>query len=129
MKANILVTCSNNGEMWTRLKSRIAGCTPDGRVEECRTLEDMGCRLRRPRQDLQVAVVLAADHGELERVVGFRDLLGDLPLILILPDREPETVALGHMMYPRLLSYADGDLNDVGETLGKMLKAYRRASG
>ncbi|MBF0510583.1 MAG: hypothetical protein HQK57_16890 [Deltaproteobacteria bacterium] len=55
-----------------------------------------------------------------------RDLLLDVKMILILPDKEENTVAVGHALYPRYMTYADGDLQDVVEVIKKCLTISAR---
>ncbi|MCD6199973.1 MAG: hypothetical protein J7K15_15635, partial [Deltaproteobacteria bacterium] len=50
-----------------------------------------------------------------------RDLIWDLRLILILPDREAGTIAKGHILRPRFLTYLDSDFTEVAAVLKKML--------
>ncbi len=50
-----------------------------------------------------------------------KDLIGDIRIILILPDTEGDTISLGHKLYPRFASYADGNFKDVAAVLEKML--------
>ena len=56
-----------------------------------------------------------------------RDLLADIPVILILPDRKKETIHLGHKLCPRFLSYTDSNFSDVALVLSKMMRnAYAK---
>jgi hypothetical protein len=41
-------------------------------------------------------------------------------IILVLPDRDDETVAMGHRLRPRMVSYNDGDYLDVAAVLIRM---------
>lgn len=70
-----------------------------------------------------IAVLLARSRDDLKI---FKDLLdrvfSDYRIILILPDREFETISLGHQLRPRYFSYADGDFSEIGEVLENMLK-------
>jgi hypothetical protein len=42
--------------------------------------------------------------------------------IVILPDSNPDTVAKGHILRPRFLSYCDGDFQDVAAVLSRMIE-------
>ena len=54
-------------------------------------------------------------------MLSLRKLLSDLRLILILPDRDRDTVMSAHALRPRFLTYADGNLDDIAAVLRKML--------
>ena len=75
-----------------------------------------------------MAVLLAASKGQLSELLSLRELLNDVRIILILPDRGRETISQGHLLRPRFLSYADGDLTDVIAVLSKMLERLNRNS-
>jgi hypothetical protein len=86
-----------------------------------RTLEDLSCRLREPKDDEVIAVLIAASGDELRELLSLGDLLMDLRIILVLPNKDGETVANGHRLRPRFLTYADSNFIDVAAVLGKML--------
>jgi hypothetical protein len=66
---------------------------------------------------------LAANKEDLLYLVANKELIWNLRVILILPDREEDTVTKGHLLRPRFLTYADGNFLDVATVLGKMLQS------
>ena len=86
-----------------------------------RTIEHLSRRLREVRKDISVAVLLAVDLEDLFDLISIRSLLEDIKIILISPDREKNTVAMGHILHPRFLSNADSDFKDVAAVLEKMV--------
>lgn len=86
-----------------------------------RTVDSLSRRLRRPKNCPTIAVILTASREDLIDILSIRDLLCDIRTILILPDRKEDTIAKGHIMRPRFLSYIDSDLGDVAIVLAKML--------
>jgi hypothetical protein len=108
-----------------RLQGMIEGLVPKNTMEVCRSIESLSRRLRQPADDLPIAaVLLAARSGDLSDLLSIRDLLRDVRIILILPDREANTIAQGHTLRPRFLSYTDSDFTDVLAVLGKCLESY-----
>ena len=96
-------------------------------IEIFSTIEDLSTRLRRPRGDLILMILLISSRKELMEVLLIRDLLVDMSIILILPDRKKKTIDLGHKLCPRFLSYLDGDFSDVAMVLNKMMNnAYAK---
>lgn len=86
-------------------------------------LEDTGeleCCLRSQFYINLMTILLPADIEELMRIIALQNLFGDIPIILILPDRQKNTIALGHKLRPRFVAYADGDFSDVATVLLKM---------
>jgi hypothetical protein len=110
-----------SGEQLLRL---IAASIPEGQLEVCRTIESLSCRLKQPLAELDIAVLQAASQEELKEIFSFRHLFGDMRIILIVPNREVETIAMAHQLRPRFLSYTDGDFTVIVEVLRKMLEGY-----
>lgn len=104
-----------------RVQNIIEGLIPEEDIGIFRTVEALADRLRQFRHNLSLAVILARTHKEFKDVLLIRDLLSDLPIILILPDRDKNTISQGHSLYPRFLTYSDGDFTDVAAVLEKML--------
>ncbi|HUH67076.1 MAG TPA: hypothetical protein VLZ07_11630, partial [Syntrophales bacterium] len=92
-------------------------------VKKYGTIESLFRGLRQPRSWEDVAILLASTRVELHHfnLVSLRNLLWDMRTIVILPDSNPETVAKGHILRPRFLSYCDGDFKDVAAVLSRMI--------
>jgi hypothetical protein len=78
-------------------------------------------RLRLPLRGIPIAVLYLTRKEDLTDILSIKDLLGDIRIILSLPDREEETVSKGHILRPSFLVYPDSELRDVTEVLRKML--------
>ena len=120
----LFYTASKKGAA-KRVEHIIEGLVPQKDIEIYHTSESFSQRLRRFRGDLYLMVVLTTTADELREIFLIRDLLFDIPLILILPDREPDTIAKGHKFRPRFITYADGDFNEFGLVLEKMTQRIR----
>jgi hypothetical protein len=109
-----------------RLQKVIKESVPKNKVnvEVYRNIENLSRRLRQPAEDLPIAVLLAARREDLLDILSVRDLLCDVRIILILPDRDENTISLGHTLRPRFLSYTDSDFADVFAVLEKCLESY-----
>jgi hypothetical protein len=91
------------------------------KTEIFRSIGALSSRLRRPIDDFAIAFLLAGRKKELLDIVSICHLLSDIPVILILPDRQDETIAAGYKLYPRFLTYMDSNLTEVGVVLEKMI--------
>lgn len=123
-KKTINVLCYSTGEPGERLQRMIQELVPRERLEIYRTFSSFSERLRKPTDDIPVAVILAASEDDLLTILSISHLLYDVKFILILPDREDPTVAIGHSLRPRFLSYTDSDFREVTAVLGKMIGGY-----
>lgn len=123
-KKSISVLCYSTGEPGERLQRMIQELVPRERLEIYRTFSSFSERLRKPTDDVPVAVILAASEDDLLTILSISHLLYDVRFILILPDREDPTVAIGHSLRPRFLSYTDSNFREVTAVLGKMIGGY-----
>lgn len=122
VELHVLLLTSND-ERGMRLLKTIEESVPRRKLEVYGTIEGLATRLRAPEVSAVVGILLALTETdeELLRIVGISRLLSDVRLILILPDRDDNTVAIGHMLHPRFLSYVDADFQDVAAVLVKMM--------
>ena len=120
---SVLVYSGSDQGTFERLYSVIETVFPTGSVGTCKTLDDVVERLRRPRlkTDLEIAVLVAANTREVNALIDMGDVFEDVRIILVLPDAERETIAKGHLLRPRFLTYVDADFTDLAAVLAKML--------
>lgn len=69
-----------------------------------------------------VMILQAGDMQNLQKIADLKDLLFEHQIILILPDRDRQTVALGHSLRPRFITYQDSDFGEMSCVLCKMLQ-------
>lgn len=91
-----------------------------------RSVEALAGRLRQPLLDLDIAVVNLSTRGELQDLLKLGERLIDLPTILILPDREEDTLGKAHLIRPRFLAYADSTPNIIAAVLEKILRKHSK---
>jgi hypothetical protein len=104
-----------------RLRKVIEALVSKEDTESYRTIEGLTFRLRQPRHNPFIAVLLAASREELSDILSLSDLLCDIRIMLVLPDREPVTIAKGHTLRPRFVTYADSDFVEMAAVLSKVL--------
>lgn len=80
-------------------------------------MDDLVSRFRCPSGEPMVAVLIVGSLSELAALRQMKGMLHDCRTLLILPDRETETVAAGHRLHPRFL----GCLDDAGEEIAAVL--------
>ncbi len=117
----LLFYANENEDAGQRFFNMNQGLPLEDRGEFYNTITDLTRKLRQPRGDLTIAVLLAGCREELLGFISIKNLLDRVRIILILPDREKDTISIGHKLYPRFLSYGDGNLKDVDAVLKKMI--------
>ena len=91
-------------------------------MEVHHNLESLTKSLSKYRLGGQIAVLCAANREELSEFMSISDLLEKVSLVLILPDRDKETLREGLKLYPRFWDYQDGNSNVVAAVLSKMVR-------
>ncbi len=118
---NILFYESPKDGAGERLQREVEALIPQEEKEIHCSIESLSRRLRQPHNKLGIAVLLTEDLKSLSDLLSIREVLLDLRIILILPDRKEATIAMGHALHPRFLSYADSNFKDVAAVLKKMI--------
>ena len=119
---NVLLFTGEKSGAGDRLQKAIESVVTKERIEMMHTVENLSKRLRRPVHNLAVAVLLSGTLKEFSDILAIGDLLSGLRIILILPGRDEETSTKALDLYPRFITYADQNFDEVAEVLEKILK-------
>jgi hypothetical protein len=119
---NLLFYAPRSDEPTERLQKVIETILPRVNREIHRDLQGLIKRLYEPSDGRRV-LVLCPSKEYLSCIQIIRSLFLSIPVIVVLPDRETETVALGHSLRPRLLTYEDSDFLELAGVLVKMAEA------
>ena len=118
---NLLFYHTINNEAGERLRKIITILVPEEQTEIYTTIDSLSFRLRQPIFDVDPVILLASSKAEFLEILALRDLLRNVRIIFILPDREEDTILEGLKIFPRYMTYADGDFMDVAAVLRKIL--------
>lgn len=113
---------SSRGEHEARLLNIIQKAVPGEGARICRDIHALSDALRQPGGGKAIAILFASTRNELQEILSLRELLGDMKIILVLPDGSTDTVAKGHSLRPRFMSYGDGDFQDIAAVLKRMFE-------
>jgi hypothetical protein len=111
-----------------RLQHAVEGAGTGHHIEFCYSVAGLLQRFRLGRSDLAVVILFASDRTHLAEFLSIGDWLNDLRTILILPDRDSDTITQGLTLRPRYLTFADTDFSDVSAVLAKMLRLCGKES-
>ncbi len=118
----LLIYASPLNMIGRNLEKKIKSMDVDAHSTYCTSLKALDKYLRQPIDVSPIGILIPSDDGELAALIGMRHLLRDIRLILILSGNRNLDIAdtRAHMLRPRFISYADGDLADVTAVLCKM---------
>jgi hypothetical protein len=117
---SLIVYIPKSNDSGRRLQQMIGQLVWQDSIEIFYHLSRLDFRLREPSGNEDILLFCASTPQDLDALVSSSHLLNNLRLILILPDRETETAAKGHLLRPRFLSYLDSDFSDLALVLEKM---------
>lgn len=126
--SNILVYAKAKNGIVTKLQEAVGSILPKANVETFRSVTRLSERLHKPVLNFPIVVLLAMNKEDLENILAIQDLLLDSRVVLILPDKKEDTMALGHSLRPRFVSYRDSSFKDVRAVLGKMVNRQETVS-
>lgn len=110
------------GAIGETLGKMIHDQVPGMQVETCNSIGHFSQLLRQPLNKVSVVIFMAASRNELVQFNCMGLLFDNSRIILILPDRKKETLALGVKLKTSFVSYVDSDLQDIVSVLGQILK-------
>jgi hypothetical protein len=110
----------NHGRLLLDLHRELKGKHPAAFFQ---TFDDFVRWLSEPRAGREEGVFLLLANGQEDLIdfLSIKDLLQEKRIILILPDREQDTVNMGLQLFPRFLTCVDEDFGKVTSVLEKML--------
>lgn len=117
----ILFYTPTSDESGRRLQTALEAVVSKEKIEIHYNDKILSRRLRRPMHGVAIAILLATTKKELLEIYSLKYLFEGIRIILILPDVESDTIALGHKLYPRFISDAHGNFKDVAAVLEKMI--------
>lgn len=100
------------------IRKTVSGVIPG--LEVYRSLAALAERFRRILEQPAITVLVVRDRDELERLLTMRTAFRDTKTVLVLPDRQAETVSRGHCLEPRFMTYLDQNPAEVVAVLARM---------
>ncbi|SDT88754.1 hypothetical protein [Desulfobacula phenolica] len=104
------------------LEDMIHEQVPGMKVEVCNSIDGLSQKLRQLLNNVSVVILLVAFRDELAQLNYMSPLFENTRVVLILPDRRKDTLALGFRLKTSFVSYVDSDLQDVASVLRQILK-------
>ncbi len=118
---NLFFCSTTNGEIGDNLLSFIEKLVPKEKIKIFQEFNGFHRKLHQYRYVNPVAILLIANKEELLNILSFKDLLQGVRLVLILPDRKEDTIAIGQCVSPSLLCFSNSDLNEIYSMLVKII--------
>ena len=108
------------------VKQALEPAVPKGILETYRSASRFARRLRQPKDDFTIVVLLLGSPEDFLDLLTIRHLLRGVRTIVIVPDTQEETIAMAHRLRPRYLTYIDGDFTGLSTVVYKMVDGYSK---
>ena len=125
----LIVYSKDKNEFSIELEKMIEKLASSKNVEIYRATLDLTLRLRMPLCESAIAILVISDEKDLKNMLSIQSLLINMRVVLILPDRNNGTIAAGHSLHPRYLSFKDNSLKDIKAVLTRMIKVDKTTYG
>jgi hypothetical protein len=119
---SVIYYSSNDNEPALRFKKIIMTESKEEKIERYKSIEELSNRLRQSNLENNIAILFISDIAEIYQICLMKNLLNDIRIILILPDRSAEMISAAFKLYPRFISYIDSDFKDEIVVLKRMIK-------
>jgi hypothetical protein len=113
----------NHEDIPRKLRGVLEPLLFDERIELYRSLASLKQRLCLRTDRRIIAIIFTADREDLMDIISMKYFFCDVQIVLILPNRKKEIVALGHNLRPRFMTYKDGDFRELLSVIRKMTGA------
>jgi hypothetical protein len=125
---NILYFNPGRSIFGKRLLATIKSKKLSSNISVFRDLGTFSERLRQPETGQTTAIVLAPTTKDLLDIYFIKYLFCNIPIVLLLPDRQGDTAAAAHRCGSRSILYLDSDLSEIINTLHSVGKSanFRR---
>jgi len=117
---NIFLYTGKASEDGRRLQQDLVNCFPEEELRVFQNIEKFARTLHTPGEKTDVVVLLISCQKELNEFLSMKKVLLSTRIILVLPDRDMETIAKAHSLFPRFISYSDNDFSVIGAVLDKI---------
>jgi hypothetical protein len=110
----------NQEDVPRKLRNVLEPLLFDESIELLRSLASLKQRLCLPNECKMIAIIFAADKEDLTDILSMKYFFCNVQIVLILPSRKKEIVALGHGLRPRFITYKDADFHELLSVIRKM---------
>jgi hypothetical protein len=125
----LIYYCTELNDFNTRLLDQVRALVAGDRLLVCRNFGELQASLLKPEYDLFVGILVVSSRRDLLDLLSIGDFLRSIRLILILHDREQETISKSHDLKPRFLTWPDWNSREVIAVLRKMLGNVAQSQG
>jgi hypothetical protein len=120
LKNDLVFYAKNHEDIPRKLRDILEPLLFDERIELYRSLASLKQRFCLPSERRIIAIIFATDKEDLLDIISMKYFFSDVQVVLILPSRKKDIIALGHGLRPRFITYKDADFRELLSVIRKM---------
>ncbi len=120
LKNDLVFYAKNQEDIPRKLREILEPLLFDERIEIFRSLASLKQRFCLPSERRVIAIIFATDKEDLLDIISMKYFFCDVQVVLILPNRKKDIIALGHSLRPRFMTYKDSDFRELLSVVRKM---------
>lgn len=101
---------------------KIEGFISQSSLHTYRSHVDLSQDLKSIKNSFSIAILKVHNDNELIELIGLKELLRNMLLIIILPNQQRSTMLLAAHLNPRYISNAEENIEEVGDVLKKLIE-------
>ena len=109
------------------LLKEIEKAIPGTGIKEFNKLDTLGRQIKNSPITLNnatVTILIISGRNEFKMLKKMCSHITETKIIILLSDKEPETIKSGYSLYPRYLDFIDSNFKEVGKVLTKINQSY-----
>lgn len=120
LRNDLVFYAKNHEDIPRKLRDILEPLLFDERIELYRSLASLKQRFCLPTERRIIAIIFATDKEDLLDIISMKYFFSDVQVVLILPSRRKDIIALGHGLRPRFITYKDADFRELLSVIRKM---------
>ncbi|MFO7865184.1 MAG: hypothetical protein R6V02_00015 [Candidatus Aminicenantes bacterium] len=103
-----------------RLKSLLDSYFSNEKIATSNSIGEMNNRLKAEQDSLSVALFYVSHPEEIQNLLMLKNKLNGTHLILVMPERNTDSIKLTYKLNPLLTCFADGDYSEVADIIERL---------
>ena len=122
---NIIFYCAGKNGYYNNLSLLIERCPQPKSIEIYSDIEALSQRLKQSYGEKPVAVICAETFEDLIDIYLYKHLFCRVAFILIIPDNEKDTLAMGSLMRPLFTFSINSNISDIHVAMQRLMASER----
>jgi hypothetical protein len=100
-----------------RLQTAVEKIVSREDLEVLRTVEELESSLHTPLGEKAIGVFMASNVKDLKKLILLKSMMKNLSILLVVPNFDPETLGLAHLLLPRFLEHKGNEFDGLAQVL------------